>query len=92
MNLVEKLRDIHAVGRVEDCAHSTDVCEEAANEIERLIKERDELLSALIEARQALQFANDAPGGGINDTIWMMHRSETLFDFVDSAIENANLK
>lgn len=49
-------------------------------------KQRDELLAALIEARQALQFANDSPGGGIDDTIWMMHRNETLFDFMDAAI------
>lgn len=60
----------------------------------RIEKERDslravnaELLEALTEARHALQFANYTPGGPINDTIWMMHRPETLFDFMDAAIE-----
>lgn len=49
----------------------------------------DDLLAArdaLREAREALQFANDSPGGGISDTIWMMHRPETLFDFIDAAL------
>ena len=54
-----------------------------------LKRQRDELLAAAKEAREALQFANESPGGGINDTIWMMHRSETLFDFLDAAIEKA---
>ena len=48
--------------------------------------QRDALLGKVIEARQALQFANDTPCGPINDTIWMMHGPETLFDFLDSAI------
>lgn len=47
------------------------------------------LLKTLIEAREALQFANDSPKGPICDTIWMMHRPETLFDFLDVAIENS---
>jgi hypothetical protein len=46
-----------------------------------------QLLEALREVREALQFANDTPNGPINDTIWMMHRPETLFDFIDAAIE-----
>ena len=54
-----------------------------------LKRQRDELLAAMIEAREALQFANDTPHGGISDTIWMMHRSETLFDFLDAAIAKA---
>ena len=48
--------------------------------------QRDALLGKVIEARQALQFANDTPCGPINDTIWMMHGPETLFDFLDAAI------
>lgn len=62
--------------------------------VSQIIAERDslravnaELMEALTEARHALQFANDTPGGPINDTIWMMHRPETLFDFMDAAIE-----
>ncbi len=70
----------------------------------RLVKTRDEspqhsapdaqpvnvqLLEALKEAREALQFANDSPGGPITDTIWMVHEPETLFDFLDSAISAA---
>ena len=48
-----------------------------------------DLLSTLKEAREALQFANDSPGGAVSDTIWMMHRPETLFDFLDAAIASA---
>lgn len=70
----------------------------------RLVKARDEmalspapaaqpvnvrLLEALKEAREALQFANNSPGGPITDTIWMVHQPETLFDFLDSAISVA---
>ena len=55
----------------------------------RLIAAAPELLATLIEARSALQFANDSPNGGINDTIWMMDRPETLFDFLDAAIAKA---
>lgn len=52
-------------------------------------QQRDELLAAMKETREALRFANDSPGGGISDTIWMFHRPETLFDFMDAAIEKA---
>lgn len=38
MDIVEKLRDIDAVGRIEDCGHSTRVCADAADEIECLRK------------------------------------------------------
>lgn len=62
---------------------------EAETRIYHLCKQRDELLAALKEAREALQFANDRPNGGISDTLWMMHRPETLFDFMDSAIAKA---
>ena len=51
-----------------------------------------QMLEALKESRQALQFANDSPNGGINDTIWMMHKPETLFDFMDAAIAAAEVK
>ena len=44
------------------------------------------LREAFRSARDTLQFANDSPNGGISDTIWMMHRPETLFDFMDSAL------
>lgn len=54
-----------------------------------LVAQRDELLAALIESRHALQYANDNPNGGISDTIWMMHRPETVFDFMDAAIAKA---
>ncbi len=46
----------------------------------------------LREVRQSLQFANDSPNGGINDTIWMMEGPETLFDGFDrslAALESA---
>lgn len=46
----------------------------------------DPMRIAMIDVRHALQFANDTPGGGINDTIWMMHQNETLFDFIDAAL------
>lgn len=52
-------------------------------------RERDQLLSALKDAREALEFANDTPGGPIIDTIWMMHRPETLLDHLDAAIAAA---
>lgn len=60
-----------------------------AQRIAELTEQRDELLAAVKDAREALQFANDSPGGGISDTIWMMHRPETLFDFLDEAIAKA---
>lgn len=47
----------------------------------------DELLLVLIEARKALEKANE--DGPICDTICMPGRPETLFDFLDVAIEKA---
>jgi hypothetical protein len=44
------------------------------------------LRKVLVEVRHALQFANDSPGGGISDTLWMMHGPETVFDFIDAAL------
>jgi hypothetical protein len=62
--------------------------------------QRNTLLAAMQEVREALQLANDSPGGIITDTIWMPHRPETLLDFIDATItpllpeskaENGNL-
>jgi hypothetical protein len=44
---------------------------------------------AMVEARESLQFANDSPGGGIDDTIWMMHGPQTLFDYMDAALDQS---
>ena len=52
-------------------------------------QQRTDLLAALKEAREVLQMANDTPNGPICDTIWMMHRPETMFDFMDAAIAKA---
>lgn len=60
-----------------------------AQRIAKLTAERDELLAALREAREALRVANETPNGPITDTIWMMDRPETLFDFIDAAIAKA---
>ena len=61
-----------------------------ANELEqerkRLHEANQAMMEALKEAKEVLQFANESPNGPINDTIWMMHRPETLFDFLDAAI------
>ena len=56
------------------------------HDLDDLTAQRDQLLAALVEARESLQFANDSPGGVAADTIWMIHRPETLFDFMDAAI------
>lgn len=48
--------------------------------------QRNTLLAAMQEVREALQLANDSPGGIITDTIWMPHRPQTLFDFIDATI------
>lgn len=50
------------------------------------------LLGVLREVREAIHFANESPGGAISDTIWMMHRPETLLDFIDAAIDRAGGK
>lgn len=71
--------------------YATDVKDmnDAATELRRLHEVNQELLEVLKELRQALLFANENPGRGINDTIWMMDRPETLFDFIDAAIDKA---
>lgn len=76
-----QLADVHEDGS--DFGNST------AAELRRLHELNAELLNALKELRQALLFANENPGRGINDTIWMMDRPETLFDFIDAAIDKA---
>ncbi len=58
----------------------------ASNAASAALARVKELEKVLTEARESLQFANDNPGGGIDDTIWMMHRPETLFDFLDQAL------
>ena len=61
-----------------------------AEESAKLIEQRDGLLQALKESRRALEAANAWPdgGGAIVDTIWYT-ATETLFDFMDAAIEKA---
>ena len=58
----------------------------AVEQAEPAHDEAARLRKVLIDVRHALQFASDSPGGGINDTIWMMHTPETLFDFIDAAL------
>ncbi|MEJ8837623.1 hypothetical protein [Ramlibacter sp. AN1133] len=43
--------------------------------------------SELRAVREALQFANDSPGGPITDTIWLLHEPCTAFDAFDLALE-----
>lgn len=91
---VSTCKTCNGAGGWESCASSTNYfwkeCPDckpnhAAPQPDRKAQ-RDALLGKVIEARQALQFANDTPCGPINDTIWMMHGPETLFDFLDAAI------
>jgi hypothetical protein len=46
----------------------------------------ESVLSELRAIREALQFANESPGGPITDTIWMLHRAQTVFDALDECI------
>lgn len=48
-----------------------------------------EAVGALKESRAALEAANGKDRGPICDTIWMPGRPETLFDFMDAAIDAA---
>jgi len=52
---------------------------EAGDEAARLRK-------VLVDVRNSLQIANDSPGGGICDTLWMMDDAETIFDHIDAAL------
>ena len=49
-------------------------------------EQRDELLAALVATKLTLELANDTPNGPIRDTIWYGD-AETLFDFIDAALE-----
>lgn len=53
--------------------------------------QRDDLLAAMKAARLSLQRANDGYDEIITDTIWHTNH-ETLFDFMDAAIANAEQK
>jgi len=53
-------------------------------------KDAERFKRIIIEVRETLQFANDSPNSPICDTIWMMHRAETLFDFIDGRMEEMN--
>lgn len=89
-----------ADGEIERLQHNLQVTEQTKDsyaelaaqrleEIERLRKERDELLAALVNSRDALQLANEEMvDGPIVDTIWY-GPAETLFDYMDAAIAKA---
>jgi hypothetical protein len=72
--------------RTEALEHRAHLLKAHDDELATLTTQRDKLLAALIEAREALQMANETPNGPITGTIWMWHRPETLFDFIDAAI------
>lgn len=55
----------------------------------RFAHQRDNLLAVLINTRNALESANEMGDGPIVDTIWYS-QYETLFDYMDTAIANAN--
>ena len=61
--------------------------EEAAAEITRLRAEAEALRKALQDVREALHLENEKLRGPICDTIWMPHGAETLFDFLDAALD-----
>lgn len=65
-------------------------CVRLEGELDRARQMAARLRAALQEVRETLQFANDSPNGGIHDTIWMMHRPETLFDFIDAAMQKGS--
>jgi hypothetical protein len=49
--------------------------------------QRNTLLAAMKEVREALQHAVKPPRAAITDTVWMLNRPETLFDFIDATLE-----
>lgn len=55
-------------------------------ERDSLAEQLEAARKVITDVRESLQFANDSPNGGINDTIWMMHRPETMFDYIDAAL------
>lgn len=54
----------------------------------RLMQKNNELLFALKRSRATLEHENNKQTGAIRDTIWYSS-CETLFDFMDSAIADA---
>ena len=66
------------------------VCQAVYGPSTRIAQARDRAARAseiLRHAREALQLANDTPGGPITDTIWMLHDPQTVFEALDEAIE-----
>jgi hypothetical protein len=49
--------------------------------------EAQRLRDALVQVRNSLQYANDTPNSGIDDTLWMMHSPNTVFDYIDSVLD-----
>jgi hypothetical protein len=72
-----------AYGYAQDMRKRADKREE---ELRAASAECDQLLSVLKDARACLEVANSTPGGPITDTIWLSGY-ETLFDFIDAALE-----
>lgn len=58
------------------------------NDHKDLMAQRDEILADFKAARATLERVNDENGGPICDTIWHTY-FETLFDFMDCAIHQA---
>jgi hypothetical protein len=71
---------------IESCMNALEAFEKERTASPAQAKQEPDLRQVLREVRDALQFANDTPNGAIQDTIWMMHRPETLFDFIDAAL------
>jgi hypothetical protein len=85
----KELHDQQISERDAQLLKNADLLGEAADALDHMEKQNVMLLDALINARHALQLANDTPNGPICDTIWMMHSQETLFDFMDATIARA---
>ena len=71
----------------EHCEMSKATARKAAAEITRLRAEAEALRKALQDVREALHLENEKLRGPICDTIWMPHGAETLFDFLDAALD-----
>ena len=56
------------------------------------LEKYNKVLDAFKKARQTLEGENNESLSAINDTIWMQEGSETLFDFMNSAIAEAERK
>lgn len=68
------------------CKNLGQYAKELHQDVEEMREQRDRAMKVLHQSREALQFANDSPNGPITDTIWMMHTPETLFDYMDNAL------